>query len=126
MLTPAPKPHEQPPARAHSPTECNVFSEVRRSRYSDESPCSSCSSSITSPSVSSISKEAHYAVVLAPDLEVDGTIVVVDERFGEKPLVVVKPVGPIRDGRVLYLARLLAHPACSPPFLPFARFFPVR
>src|SRR5215216_4524962 len=52
--------------------------------------------------------EAHYAVVLAPNLEVDGTVVVVDERFGEEPLVVVKPLSPLWDGRALNLARLLS------------------
>src|SRR5215218_8324485 len=59
--------------------------------------------------------ETHYAVVLAPNLEVDGTIVVVDERFGEEPLVVVKPLSPLWDGFVLYLACLLTHLAYAPP-----------
>ena len=33
----------------------------------------------------------------------------VDESFGEEPLVVVEPLGPLGDGLVLYLARLLSH-----------------
>ncbi len=52
-------------------------------------------------------REAYYAAVFAPDLEVECVIVVVDERFGEEPLVVVEPLGPFGDGFVLYLARLL-------------------
>ena len=33
----------------------------------------------------------------------------VEKRFFEEPLVVVKPLGPLRDSLVLYLARLLTH-----------------
>jgi hypothetical protein len=54
-------------------------------------------------------RKADYAAVLAPNLEVESIIVVVDESFGEKPLVVVKSLGPLRDGFVFYLAGLLTH-----------------
>ena len=46
--------------------------------------------------------EAHYAAILAPALELYGLIVVVDESFGEEPLVVVEPLGPLGDGLVLW------------------------
>src|SRR5215207_7692798 len=59
--------------------------------------------------------KADYTVVLTPTLEVESLIVVVDERFGEKPLVVVKSLGPLRDGFVLYPACLLAHLPWTPP-----------
>src|ERR671920_123179 len=42
-------------------------------------------------------------------LSLDGLIVVVDERFGGEPLVVVKSLGQLRDGFVLYLACLRTH-----------------
>ena len=66
-----------------------------------------------------LKREAHHAAVLAPDLEEESLTVMVDERFGEEPLVVVKPLGPLRDGFVLYLARLLAHLLYAPPSLSF-------
>src|ERR671921_1339867 len=42
-------------------------------------------------------------------LSLDGLIVVADEGFGKEPLVVVKSLGPLRDGFVLYLACLRTH-----------------
>src|SRR5215218_11477723 len=53
--------------------------------------------------------EAHYAALLALVLDVDGLVVVVDEYLGEDPFVVVEPLGPLRDGLVLYIACLLGH-----------------
>src|SRR5215213_6547308 len=51
-------------------------------------------------------------------LSLDGLIVVVDERFGREPLVVVvKSLGPLRDGFVLYLACLRTHLYTPCPFL---------
>jgi hypothetical protein len=47
-------------------------------------------------------REAHHAAILASDLEVEGLVVVVNQRFGEEPLVVVEPFGPLRDGFVLH------------------------
>jgi hypothetical protein len=55
--------------------------------------------------------EAHYAVVLAPEFEIESLIIVVDESLGEEPLVVVEPLCPFRDGFVLYLAYLLTQNA---------------
>src|SRR5215211_2666689 len=59
--------------------------------------------------------EAHHSAVLAPYLEAESLIVVVDERFGEEPLVVVKTLGILWDGFVLYSACLLAHLVCVAP-----------
>src|ERR671921_3017037 len=53
--------------------------------------------------------EAHHAALLAPVLDVDGLVVVVDEYLGEHPAVVVEALSPLWDGLVAYLARLLAH-----------------
>src|ERR687890_2688822 len=53
--------------------------------------------------------EAHYATLLTLVLNVDGLVVVVDEYLVEDPLVVVEALGPLRDGLVLYIARLLGH-----------------
>jgi hypothetical protein len=61
--------------------------------------------------------EAYYTVVSAPELEVESLIVVVEESFGEEPLVVVKTLGPLWDGFVLYLACLLTHQAYAPPLI---------
>src|SRR5215217_3468213 len=52
---------------------------------------------------------AHYAALLAPVLEVDGLVVVVDEDLRHNPAVVVEPLRPLWDGPVAYLASLLAH-----------------
>jgi hypothetical protein len=40
---------------------------------------------------------AHYAAVFAPALKVNGLVVIVDKYLGEDPLVVVEPLGPLRD-----------------------------
>src|SRR3712207_350334 len=61
--------------------------------------------------------EAHHAAVLAPALEVEGLLVVVEEHLREEPLVVVEALGPLRDGIVLDLACLLTHLAYSLPLL---------
>src|SRR5215213_1997474 len=53
--------------------------------------------------------EAHYAALLAPVLEVDGLLVVVDEDLRHKPAVVVEPLRPLGDGLVFHLSGLLAH-----------------
>src|SRR5688572_5030713 len=50
-------------------------------------------------------------------LSLDGLIVAVDEGFGGEPLVAVKSLGSLRDGFVLYLARLLTHLYTPYPFL---------
>src|SRR5215217_1170959 len=51
-------------------------------------------------------------------LSLAGLIVVVDEGFGREPLVVVvKSLGWLRDGFVLYLACLLTHLYTPSPFL---------
>src|SRR5215204_5660690 len=62
-----------------------------------------------------LERDAYYAAVLAPALEVDSFVVVVDEYFGEEPLVVVEPLSPLGDGLFLYLARLLTHLPWTPP-----------
>src|ERR671917_2876183 len=62
-----------------------------------------------------LEREAYYAAVLTPTLEVESFIVVVGEHFGEETLVVVKTLGPLRDGFVVYLLCLLTHLAHSPP-----------
>ena len=54
-----------------------------------------------------LEREAHHGALPPPVLEVEG-LVVVDEDLGEQPLVVVKTLGPIRDGLVSHFARLLA------------------
>ena len=59
--------------------------------------------------------EAHYAVLLAFVLDVDGLVVVVDKYLGEVPLVVVEPLGPLGDGLVLYLAGLLTSSVALSP-----------
>src|SRR5918999_1680494 len=56
-----------------------------------------------------LEREAHYAGILTPTLEVESFIVVVGEHFGEEPLVVVKTLGSLWDGFVIYLACLLTH-----------------
>jgi hypothetical protein len=72
-------------------------------------PGQSCFST-TSLRVSSTSQEQrNFAAALTSDLESDGFDVVVDQRLGEETFVGVGPFGPLRDGFVLYLARLLAH-----------------
>src|SRR5918992_1962951 len=62
-----------------------------------------------------LEREAHYAAVLTPTLEVESFIVVVGELLGEEPLVVVKALGLLWDSFVVYLARLLTHLAYTPP-----------
>jgi hypothetical protein len=42
-------------------------------------------------------------------LDVESLVVVVDEYLGHEPLVVVESLGPLRDGFVLYLSRLLTY-----------------
>ena len=56
-----------------------------------------------------LKRQPHYAAVLAPALDVESFIVVVDEYLGDEPLIVVKPLGPLRDGLIVYLTRLLAN-----------------
>ena len=52
--------------------------------------------------------EADHATVSALVLEVDRLLVVVDEHLGVESLIVIEPLGPLGDGLVLYLARLLS------------------
>ena len=40
---------------------------------------------------------SHYAAIFAPALKVNGLVVIVDKCLGEDPLVVVEPLGPLRD-----------------------------
>src|SRR5829696_2731032 len=47
---------------------------------------------------------------------VESLVVVVEERFGVEPLVVIESLSPLWDGFVVYLACLLAH-RIDPPFL---------
>src|SRR5215208_2914682 len=49
-----------------------------------------------------LEREADHAALLASDLQVQGFIVVVDEHFGEEPLVVAETLCPHWDGFVLY------------------------
>src|ERR687893_1302849 len=62
-----------------------------------------------------LEREAHYAAVLTPTLEVESFIVVVGEHFGEESTVVVEALGLLWDSFVVYLARLLTHLAYTPP-----------
>src|SRR5215216_8111025 len=59
--------------------------------------------------------EAHYAAILAPVLDVDGLIVMVDENLRENPAVVIESLSPLWDSFALYLALLL--PGRSPRHL---------
>src|SRR5215218_10112219 len=59
--------------------------------------------------------EAHYAAILAPVLDVDGLIVMVDENLRHNPAVVIEPLSPLWDSFALYLALLL--PGRSPRHL---------
>src|SRR5215218_9719588 len=54
--------------------------------------------------------EAHYAALLAPVLDVDCLIVMVDEHLRHNPAVVVEALSPLWDIFVRYLLGLLAHP----------------
>jgi hypothetical protein len=58
-----------------------------------------------------LEREAHYSALRTPMLEVECLIVVIEEYIGDRPLVVVESLGPLRDGFVLYLAWLIAQRA---------------
>jgi hypothetical protein len=51
---------------------------------------------------------AHYAAVFAPALKVNGLVVIVDKNLGEDPLVVVEPLGPLRDSPFFHFVWLLS------------------
>ena len=56
-----------------------------------------------------LKRKPHYATLSALVLDLESLVVVVDEYLGDEPLVVVEPLGPLRDGLIVYLTRLLTH-----------------